>query len=142
MSGSLSAVVTSRFSQFAAAQAAEVEASLRRTVAWASWRLLGRGVVVVSCLAGLLWGAHLSVWWWAERDVAMAQAQKALLLSEIAGLQVTRDELEASRDVLVKAGALATMTKCGPRARLCVRVDPKAEAYGAAGEAYRIIQGY
>ena len=125
-----------------AVEAERVEASLRRTVAWASWRLLGQGVLVVGCLAGLLWGAHLSVWWWTERDVALLQAQRSLLQSEIAGLQAAKGELEASRDVLVKAGALATMTKCGPRARLCVRVDPKAEAYGTGGEHYRIIQGY
>ena len=125
-----------------AAEAERVEASLRRTVAWASWRLLGRGVAVVGCLAGLLWLANLSVWWWAERDMGLLQAQRRVLQGEIVGLEAAKSELEASRDVLVKAGALATMTKCGPRARLCVRVDPKAEAYGAAGEAYRIIQGY
>lgn len=126
-----------------AAQAGAVEASLKRIVAWASWRLLGWGVVVVGCLAGLLWLAHLSVWWWAERDIRLLQAQRSLLQSEIVGLENAKGELEAGRAALEKAGALAKLTRCGTGAgRLCIRVDPKAEAYGTAGEQYRVIQGY
>ncbi len=123
------------------AQASEAEASLRRIVGWTSWRLLGRGLAVVAVLAVLLWGAHLSVWWWAERDVAVAQAQKALLLAEIAGLQDRRDELAASRDALAKSGALAKVTRCEPGGRLCIRVNEEAGPYGSPPD-YRVILGY
>jgi len=73
-----------------AAQAGEVELSLRPVVGWASWRLLGRGAALVAGLAGLLWLAHLSAWWWNERALRFAQAEKAVLQAEIAGLEANR----------------------------------------------------
>lgn len=124
-----------------AAQAGAAEASLRRVVEWASWRLLGRGVLVVAVLAGLLWLAHLSVWWWTARDVSLAQARKALLGAEIVGLQQQRDELKASRADLEQMGVLGKIIRCGPSNRPCIPVNEKAGAFGTHGE-YRVIQGY
>lgn len=37
------------------AQAGAVEAALRRVVGWATWRLLGQGVLAVAGLVGVLW---------------------------------------------------------------------------------------
>lgn len=126
-----------------AAQAGETEAALRRVVGWARWRLLGRGAAVVMALAGLLWLASLSVWWWAERDLALLQARRRLLETEIVGLQGQRDDLAASHAALEKAGALAKLSRCGPApGRVCVRVDEKAGPFGTAQEPYRVIQGY
>ena len=65
--------------------------------------------------------------------MALAQAQKALLLAEIAGLQGQRDEL-------VRSGALAEVVRCGPARRLCIRVD-EAGQYGDPPD-YRMILGY
>ena len=117
-----------------AASAAAVEASLRRVVDWASWRLLGRGAALVAGLAGLLWLAHLSAWWWTERELRLTQAQRALLQSEIAGL-------EANRDALVQAGALAKMSRCGTGSKPCIRINEAAGAFGSPPD-YRVIQGY
>ncbi len=124
-----------------AAQAGAAEASLRRVVEWASWRLLGRGILVVVALAGLLWLAHLSVWWWTSRDVSLAQARKAVLEAEIVGLQQKRDDLEASRAELERLGVLGKVLRCQPGNRPCISVNEKAGAFGTAGE-YRVIQGY
>ncbi len=124
-----------------AAQAGAVEASLRRIAGWASWRLLGRGLAVVGVLAGLLWGAELSVWWWAERDLGLAQARRSLLLAEIAGLQGQRDELEASRAALEGMGALAKIGRCDPGKRPCIRVNEAAGTWGSPPD-YRVILGY
>ena len=125
-----------------AAQAGAAEAALRRVVGWASWRLLGRGAAVAAAVAGLLWLAHLSVWWWAERDVALSQAQRSLLLADIAGLQEKRDELEASQAALEKAGALAKLNRCNPGNRPCIRVNEAAGPFTSGADTYRVIQGY
>ena len=121
--------------------AGQAEAALQRVVGWASWELLWRGVAVTAALAGLLWLAHLSVWWWASWDVSVLQAHKALLGAEIAGLQGKRDELEASRAELERMGVLAKVVRCDPGNRPCVPVDEKAGAFGT-GRNYRVIQGY
>ena len=126
----------------AAESAGQAEAALRRVVSWASWRLLGRGTVVVGVLALLLWGAHWSVWWWASRDITVLETQKALLGTEIAGLQTRLTELEASRAALEKAGALAKIAQC-PGNRPCIRVNEAAGRFEGNGHNdYRIIQGY
>ena len=111
-----------------------MEASLQRVVGWASWRLLGRGVAVVAGLAGLLWLANLSAWWWNARDLALTQARAAVLKAEIAGL-------EADRDALVRQGLLAKITQCGTGNRPCIRVNEAAGAFGEPPD-YRVIEGY
>jgi len=108
-----------------AAQAGAVEAGLRRVAAWASWRLLGRGVAVVALLAGLLWLADLSVWWWTEIGV----------------LRGIRDELAAQRTRLVQEGLLAKINRCDPGHRPCIRVNEAAGAFGEQSD-YRVILGY
>ena len=120
-----------------AAEAERVEASLRRTVAWASWRLLGWGVVVVGCLAGLLWGAHLSVWWWSERDMARLQEQRSLLQSEIAGLQAalqTAPDIKAVADIQARVGieqiALQAQQQQAQVLTLWVAAQQRAEEQG------------
>ena len=124
-----------------AAQAGAVEASLRRVVAWASWRLLGRGVAVVALLAGLLWLADLSVWWWTERDMDRARSERMALQTEISVLRGIRDELAAQRTRLVQEGMLAQIGRCDPGHRPCIRVNEAAGAFGEASD-YRVILGY
>ena len=117
-----------------AASAQEVEASLKRVVGWATWRLLGRiAAVAGGCLLVIVL-ANVSLRWWSERDLAFELAQKTLLESEIIGLQSTRDEL-------VKAGMLARISHCNPGARPCIRVNEAAGSFGEPAD-YRIIQGY
>ena len=113
--------------------ASQAEAALQGVVTWASWRLLGRGALMVGVLAGLLWGAHLSVWWWTSWDVSVLQARKAELGAEMAGLQARRDELEASRAELEKDGVLAKVARCTPGNRPCIQVNEKAGPFGRLG---------
>jgi cell division protein FtsB len=114
--------------------ATEVNASLRRTVGWVTWRLLWRiGAVVVACLAVVVL-ANISIRRWTERDIAFDKAQKAVLEAEIAGL-------EDKRDQLLSLGARATISQCGDGARPCIRINEAAGSFGDPPD-YRIIKGY
>lgn len=124
-----------------AEQAGAAEASLRHVAAWASWRLLGRGAVVVGLLAGLLWLADLSAWWWTERDLETLRSERTALQAEIAGLRANRDALAADRTRLVQEGVLARINRCNPGSRPCIRVDEAAGAFGTPAD-YRVILGY
>ena len=123
------------------AQAGAVEATLRRVVGWATWRLLGRGLLAVAGLAGLLWLAQGAAWWWDQHALAGVRAEKARLETEIARLQGERDKLLANRDELIRAGFLAQINRCGPKSRLCVRVNEAAGEFGEEAD-YRVLRGY
>ena len=122
-------------------QAEATEATLRRVVGWVTWRLLGRGLLVVAGLAGLLWLAQGTAWWWERHALAGVRAERAQLVMEIARLQGERDALAANRDELERAGLLAKIERCGPRNRPCVRVNEAAGAFGEQ-EDYRVLRGY
>ena len=112
----------------------QAEASLRRVVLWASWRLLGWGVAGIAALALLGWLASSALLWWDAGAIGQAQEQKGELEAQIA-------ELQASHDEWVKAGMLGKITRCGERNRLCIAVNEGAGAFGEHSE-YRVIQGY
>jgi hypothetical protein len=61
--------------------------------------------------------------------------------SDIAGLQVRRDELTASIAALERRGGHIELRHCGETARLCVHVDRSAPAYGEKAD-YYIVKGY
>jgi hypothetical protein len=61
--------------------------------------------------------------------------------SDIAGLRARRDELAASIAALERRGGLVELRRCGEAARLCVRVDRGAPAYGEKAD-YYIVKGY
>ena len=124
-----------------AAQAGAVEATLRRVVGWATWRLLGQGVLVVACLAGLLWLAQASGWWWDWRALEEVRAQKAMVEVEVTALAAQRDELRANRDALVREGLLARIVRCNPGNRPCVRVNEAAGTFGEQAD-HRVLRGY
>ncbi len=114
--------------------AGAVEMSLRRVVGWLTWRLLGQLGAIVAGLLALMVAGRLGLEWWTDYRLASAQAESSLLEAKIAGLQDTRDMLE-------RAGAKAGINKCGPSARLCIRVDEAAGPFGDQAD-YRIIRGY
>jgi hypothetical protein len=60
---------------------------------------------------------------------------------EIAGLRARREALAASIARLRARGGSIELRRCGARARLCVRVDRHAPAYGAHAD-YMIVKGY
>lgn len=74
--------------------------------------------------------------------VAMAEAWWLLpSRRELAELRARRDALVANIAHLEHRGAKVDLRTCGPRARLCVRVDRNAPAYGT-GSDYLVLKGY
>ena len=61
--------------------------------------------------------------------------------SEMAALRARRDALAANVARIEKRGGLLDLRICGARARLCVRVDRNAPAYGPGAD-YLVIKGY
>ena len=116
------------------AQAGAVEAALRRVVGWATWRLLGQGVLAVAGLVGVLWLAQASAWWWGWRALEEVRAETAALEAEVAGLK-------ANRDALVREGMLARIVRCNPGNRPCVRINEAAGTFGEQRD-HRVLRGY
>jgi hypothetical protein len=112
-------------------QAEEVEVALDTALRWLSWRFLVMGLSGVAALAALWWLASCAVLWWDVSAIGKAQVRKIQLETEIA-------RLEANRDAWENAGMSATLSRCGPRKRPCVKVDESAGAFGRQGD-YRII---
>ncbi len=115
-------------------RAGQAESALRRVVLWASWRLLGWVMAGVAGLLLLGWLASTLVLWWDNGAITEARMQKAQLQAEVA-------EMQANHDGWVKAGMLGKLERCGPKARLCIRVDEGAGPFGERSD-YRVIQGY
>lgn len=115
-------------------EARQAEAALRGVVQWASWRLLVWGLASLGGLALLWWLAVSAVLWWDTSAIGAAQQQKAQLEAEIA-------ELKANHEGWVRAGLTGKLEQCGPKRRLCVRVDEGAGSFGDKND-YRVIQGY
>ncbi len=119
-----------------AATAGRAEATLRRVVMWASWRLLGWAMAGVAVLALLIWLSSTVTLWWDTSAIASAQAHKAQLQAEVA-------ELQAAYDGWVKVGVQQKVIRCNPGNRPCIRVDENAGAFESQGYAgYRVIWGY
>ncbi len=82
------------------------------------------------------WLVSSGVLWWNTSAIGAAQERKAELQAEVA-------EMQANRDALIKAGALARVTRCNPDNRPCIRVNESAGAFENQGhDDYRVIQGY
>jgi hypothetical protein len=62
--------------------------------------------------------------------------------SEITGLRAQRDALAYNLAELERRGGKVDWRQCGSAARLCVRIDRKAPAYGKKGEEYLVVDGY
>jgi hypothetical protein len=117
----------------AASTAHQARAAMQEVVLWASWRLLGWIVTVAMALVLLGWLTSAAVLWWDTGTIAAAQLEKAQLQTAVA-------ELKANYDGWVEAGMLGKLITCGPKARLCVRVDESAGAFVSEGhDDYRII---
>ena len=97
---------------------------------------LGWIAAVAAATVVLGWLMSSGVLWWNTSAIGAAQERKAELQAEVA-------ELQANRDALVKAGALARVTRCNPGNRPCIRVNESAGAFESQGhDDYRVIQGY
>jgi len=90
-------------------------------------------------LRGLLWAAALAVVATAIPAAFMHWALPST--GEIESLRVRRDQLRANLKTIEQMGGRAEWGRCGESARLCVRVDKSAPAYGEKGD-YFIVKGY
>lgn len=87
----------------------------------------------------LFWTISIAI---ISSGVAMGEAWWLLPSQhEIATLRARRDALAANIARLEARGGSIVLRRCGAQARLCVRVDPHAPAYGAGGD-YLIVKGY
>lgn len=90
-------------------------------------------------LRTLLWTAAIAA---VCGGVAMGEAWWVLpSQSEIAALRARRDTLAANITRLEQRGGMLDVRRCGADARLCVRVDRNAQAYGPGAD-YLIVKGY
>jgi hypothetical protein len=90
-------------------------------------------------LRGVLWAVALAM-----LATAIPAAFMHWILpssSEIDTLRIRRDQLQASVRKLEQMGGHAEWRHCGETARLCVRIDKSAPAYGEKGD-YFIVKGY
>ncbi len=110
--------------------AERAEMALRRVVSWASWRLLGWIMALITALVLLGWLSSTALVWWDTGTINNLQ-------SEII-------ELQANHDALVRAGMLGKLTYCAPGNRLCIAVDESAGQFGPPGGPYdlRVLKGY
>jgi hypothetical protein len=90
-------------------------------------------------LRGLLWAVALAV---------LATAIPAAFMhwvlpsaGEVDSLRVRRDHLQANLNNLERIGGRTEWRRCGETARLCVRIDKSAPAYGEKGD-YFVVKGY
>jgi hypothetical protein len=60
---------------------------------------------------------------------------------EVAALRARRDALAANIASLEQRGGMLDVRRCGGRARLCVRIDRSAPAYGPGAD-YLVVKGY
>ena len=96
--------------------------------------MLGWMAATVALLVLGGWLASTLVLWWDRGTILAVQAEKRQVQAEVA-------EMRANRDEWAKAGMLAKLERCGPKARSCVRVDERAGVFGTASD-YRVLLEY
>lgn len=112
-------------------------------------RALGEeGRQAAASLRGLRRAAHAHLAAWSAAIAAVAAAIPLLLswwllprAADVAALRSTRAELTANLAQLTQHGGRVQLRRCGAVARLCVRIDRAAPAYGEGGE-FAVVKGY
>lgn len=90
-------------------------------------------------LRTLLWTVSVAI---ISSSVATGEAWWMLpSQSQIAAMRARRDSLAANIARLRERGGSFDVRACGARARLCVRVDRSAPAYGPGAD-YLVVKGY
>jgi hypothetical protein len=99
-------------------------------------------------LRGLGRAASLRVAWWGALIGVVSTVMVALLLSwwlpapaQIAALRAEHERLSAVIATLAASGGRMDLRHCGDTARLCVRVDRRAPAFGEQSD-YLVVRGY
>ena len=125
-----------------------VRDEIRRTLAEELGSISGESQRAAQSLLRLRRAANLRVLLW---TISMAAVCSAVALGEawwmlpsrreIAALRARRDSLAANVARLERRGGSIDLRRCGARARLCVRVERSAAAYGTGAD-YLIVKGY
>ncbi|MGH8169409.1 MAG: hypothetical protein ACRETJ_02595 [Steroidobacteraceae bacterium] len=125
-----------------------VRDEVRRTIAEELGSVAGESRRAVESLQRLRRAANVRMLLWTVSmaavcgGVAMGEAWWMLpSQSEVATLRARRDALASNIARLQQRGGSVDLKRCGAHARLCVRVDRSAPAYGADAD-YLIIKGY
>jgi len=125
-----------------------VRDEIRRTVAEELGGIASESRRAAQSLQSLRRSANVRVLMW---TVSIATVCSAVGLGEaywvlpsrheMADLRARRDALAANITHLEQYGALLDVRRCGTSARLCVRIDRNAPAYGADAD-YLVVKGY
>lgn len=125
-----------------------VRDEIRRTVAEALGNVASESRLATQSLQRVRRAANMRTLLWTATvatvcsGVAMGEAWWMLpSQSEIRALSAQRDALAANVARLERRGGMLDVRACGARARLCVRVDRRAPAYGADAD-YLVVKGY
>ena len=124
-----------------------VREEIRRTLAEELGSLASESRGAAQSLKRLRRAANLRTFLWvlaaAAACAAIAMGEAWWLIpspKELTALRARRDALAASVARLQRQGGSIDLRRCGPRARLCVRVDRHAPAYGKDAD-YLIVNG-
>jgi hypothetical protein len=125
-----------------------VRDEIRRTVAEGLGSVASESRRAAQSLQSLRRSANVRVLWW---TVSIATVCSAVVTGEaywmlpsqgeVAALRAQRDALAANISSLEQRGGTLDIRRCGARARLCVRVDRNAPAYGPGAD-YLVVKGY
>jgi hypothetical protein len=125
-----------------------VRDEVRRTVAEELGSLAGESRRTAESLQRLRRAANARTLLWTAAVAAVCSTVAIVAVwgmlpsrREMAVLRARRDELTVSLGRLRALGGGLDLKRCGNLARLCVRVDRHAPAYGADGD-YLIVKGY
>ena len=125
-----------------------VRDEVRRTVSEALGNVATESRRATEALQRVRRAAHVRTLLWTVSiaticsGVAMGEAWWILpSQGEIAALGARRDALSANVARLEQRGGRVDVRRCGARARLCVRIDRDAPAYGPGAD-YLVVKGY
>ncbi|MGC8495267.1 MAG: hypothetical protein ACP5SH_26425 [Syntrophobacteraceae bacterium] len=103
------------------------------------------GVKAVAFVVGCIVVAGLAAWVslaWEHHQVNDLSAKATDLQTQIVDLKTQIQQLREGAAVWGRKAGKATLRSCGPRGRLCVKVDTKAGTFGDKTGTYMIISGY
>jgi hypothetical protein len=125
-----------------------VRAEIRRTLVEELAELTAESARAVGALQRMKRAADLRSLLWAVVLAVLATAIPGVLMhwllpsaSEIDSLRGRRDQLQTNVRLLERRGGRSEWRYCGNTARLCIRIDKSAPAYGETGD-YFVVKGY
>ncbi len=103
------------------------------------------GAKAVALALSLIIVVGLAAWIslaWEHHQVNDLSAKATDLQTQIVDLKTQIQQLRERAAVWERKAGKATLRSCGPRGRLCVKVDTKAGTFGDKTGTYMIISGY